>query len=384
MSTIVPPRPGVGRLTGLARPPQTAEATANPVVGLQPRKPVERKATGHGSRVVATRGPLRAVVAPFVLGLALSGCGELESIRNLDPHELEAVEFARVQLGHDLFFDPGLSGAGDVSCASCHEPTLFGADGLARSEGTGGAIVRRNAPSVFNAALKTRQFWDGRALSLEEQARGPLFADDEMGQTEQGLLGHVGAAWAREFELAFPGEQGPTVEQVTIALASYQQMLPRRSPFDRFVDGDRSALSREARRGYRIFRRNCTDCHDGAAVGGTQYRKLGEDVPWPEPRREDLGLFEVTGDPADTMVFMVPSLRNVAETGPWFHDGSVESLEEAVRLMARHQLDRSFTSAQMGALVSFLETLRAQDVPPWAYEDWDPWIESGDHDPREG
>ncbi|MCH9686561.1 MAG: c-type cytochrome [Deltaproteobacteria bacterium] len=319
-----------------------------------------------------------------MLALAFPGCGEVESMPNPDPSKLDAVEFARVRLGHGLFFDPGLSGVGDVSCASCHEPAEFGADGLARSEGTGGAIVRRNAPSVFNAALKTRQFWDGRAQSLEEQASGPLFAVDEMGQTEQGLLEHVGQAWAQQLALAFPGEPGPTVEQVTVALASYQQMLPRRSRFDRFVDGDRSAISREARRGYRIFRRNCTDCHDGAGVGGTEYRKLGEDVPWPRERREDLGLFEVTGDPDDTMVFMVPSLRNVAETGPWFHDGSVESLEEAIELMARHQLDRSFTSAQVGALVSFLETLTAEDVQPWAYEDWDPGPTFEDDIPGEG
>lgn len=312
-----------------------------------------------------------------MLGLALMGCGDIESIQNPDPTDLDPTEFARVRLGHGLFFDPGLSGAGDVSCSSCHEPAQFGADGLARSEGTGGALAHRNSPSVFNAALKERQFWDGRAQTLEEQASGPLFAANEMGQTEEGLLEHVRAAWADEFELAFPGEDGPTLEQVTLALASYERMLPRRSRFDRFIDGDRGALSRHERRGYRIFRRNCTDCHDGAGAGGTDFRKLGEDVPWPQDRREDQGLFEVTGDPSDQMVFMVPSLRNVSETGPWFHDGSVDSLEEAVRLMSHHQLDRKFTRAQVRAVVSFLGTLTAEDVQPWAYEDWDAEAVSG-------
>lgn len=316
-------------------------------------------------------GRLRLAVAPLVLGLLLLGCGDIESISNPDPAQLDAVEFARVRLGHGLFFDPGLSGAGDVSCSSCHEPTEFGADGLALSEGTQGATAGRNSPSVFNAALKDRQFWDGRAESLEAQASGPLFAANEMGQTEKGLLEHVGAAWAQEFELAFPGEDGPTLDQVTVALAAYERMLPRRSRVDRFLDGDRKALSRQERRGYRIFRRNCTDCHDGAGVGGDKLRKLGDEVAWPQDRRDDQGVFEVTGEPGDKMVFMVPSLRNVSETGPWFHDGSVESLEDAVRLMARHQLDRTFTRAQERALVSFLEALTAEDVQPWAYEDWD-------------
>lgn len=306
-----------------------------------------------------------------LVGLALSGCGDLASIDDSDPTELDATERARVRLGHGLFFDPGLSGAGDVSCASCHDPSMFGADGLARSEGTGGAIVGRNSPSVFNAALKDLQFWDGRAGTLEEQVSGPLFAADEMGQTEEGLLRHVEDAWGPELELAFPGEEGPTLEQVSIALATYERMLPRRSRFDAFIDGDREALTPHERRGYRLFRRNCTGCHDGPGVGGRGFRRLGEKVPWPRSRRDDKGRFEVTGDPADEMVFMVPSLRNVADTGPWFHDGSVDTLEEAVRLMARHQLDRELTSAQERALVAFLGTLSAEDVPPWAFEDWE-------------
>ncbi len=161
----------------------------------------------------------------LALGVALAGCGDLASIDDPDPMELDATERARVRLGHGLFFDPGLSGAGDVACASCHAPSLFGADGLPRSEGTGGSLVGRNAPSVFNAALKDRQFWDGRVHTLEEQVAGPLFAVDEMGQTEAGLLAYVGEAWAQEFDAAFPGEQSPTLQQVSVALAAYERML---------------------------------------------------------------------------------------------------------------------------------------------------------------
>ena len=308
----------------------------------------------------------------LVVGL---GCGDFSAIDNPDPAGLDSTDRARMRLGHALFFDPGLSGAGDVSCASCHEPAAFGTDGLERSEGTGGRTVGRNAPSVFNAALKTLQFWDGRADSLEDQAFGPLFAPDEMGQTEAGLVEYVQIAWADAFEAAFPGEDGPTVEQVAIALAAYERMLPRRSAFDRFLDGDRSAMSARARRGYRIFRRNCSNCHDGPGLGGDSLHVLGDKVPWPQDRRDDLGRFEVTGDPDDTLVFAVPSLRNVAETGPWFHDGSVASLEEAIRLMAHHQVDRRFTGAQERAVVAFLNALTAENVQPWAYEGWDGTIE---------
>ncbi len=305
------------------------------------------------------------------LGIGLSGCGDLDSISNPDPAQLDSVEFARFRLGHGLFFDAGLSAEGDVSCSSCHDPARFGADGMPRSEGTGGALAPRNAPSVFNAALKSRQLWDGRVPTLEEQASGPLLAANEMGQTKEGIVEHARAAWGPDFEQAFPGEPGPTLEQVNLALAAYQDMLPRRSRFDRFIDGDRRAFDRQERRGYRIFRRSCSECHDGSAVGATELRKLGEEVPWPADKREDQGLFEHTGDPKDKMRFFVPSLRNVSETGPWFHDGSVESLEEAVRLMARHQLDRRFTDAQEQALVAFLRTMTAEDVQPWAYESWD-------------
>ena len=314
--------------------------------------------------------PARLLTAAALV-VALGGCGDFASIDAPTLAELDPTELARVRLGHGLFFDPGLSGAGDVSCATCHEPESFGTDGLARSVGTGGAVVRRNAPSVFNAALGDPQFWDGRAATLEEQATGPLFAASEMGQTEAGLLEHVGAAWGDELASAFPDDAGPTLEQVTEALAAYERMLPGRTRFDDFLDGDREALTRQERRGYRLFRRNCAGCHDGPGVGGHVLEKLGTKVPWPADRREDLGRFEVTGDSSDELVFVVPSLRNVAETGPWFHDGSVESLEDAIRLMARHQLNRRFNDEQERALVAFLQALTMQDVPPWAYEDWE-------------
>jgi len=313
--------------------------------------------------------PRRPRLAIALLTLT-AGCAELDSIEGSSPDTLPATERDRVVLGHDLFFDPGLSGAGDVSCASCHDPELHGADGLPKSIGTLGQTARRNAPSVFNAALSDRQFWDGRASSLEEQAMGPLFSEHEMGQTQQGLVAYVERAYASQLDAAFPDRSGPTVDQITAALAAYQRHLPQPSRFDRFIDGDRQALSRQERRGYRLFERNCSFCHTGAGVGGSQFETLGDQVPWPQDRREDQGLFEVTGNPDDQMRFVVPSLRNVTRTAPYFHDGSVETLDEAVRLMARHQLDRTFTDRQARAIVAFLGTLEIEEIPAWAYADW--------------
>lgn len=301
--------------------------------------------------------------------LGTAACNEVSSIDNPDPSTLDEAEFARMRLGHRLFFDAGLSASGETSCATCHEPAQFGADGLPRSLGDAATHVKRNAPSTFNGALKSRQFWDGRADSLEEQALDPLLAADEMAGTEASILERVGRYDAL-FEAAFPGKEGPTLDQVAVALADYQRMLPRRSQFDAYLDGNRNALSRTERRGYRLFRRNCDFCHGGPGIGGEQVERLGEEVPWPEDRRDDQGRYEVTGNPSDRMKFVVPSLRNVSKTAPYFHDGSVETLEEAVRLMGRHQLGRSFSSRNVRALVAFLKTLDAEDVQPWAYEDW--------------
>ena len=292
----------------------------------------------------------------------LAACG-LRPIDAPDPDRLDPIERARFELGRDLFFDEGLSGAGDISCGTCHQPEYFGAEPLPTSIGTGGAEVPRNSPSVFNAALKRFQFWDGRAETLEEQAEGPLFAENEMGATRKGLVAYVSDEY--DFSDAFPDEEGPTVDQVTRALAAYQRMLPSPSRFDRYLQGERDALTDKEREGLRLFRGNCAFCHTGDGVGGDRLRTLGDEIPW--PIKTDLGRFEVTGDPADKMVFAVPSLRNVAQTAPYFHDGSVETLEEAVELMSRHQLGQTMPKSEVDAIVAFLGALDAETIPEWAF-----------------
>ncbi len=302
----------------------------------------------------------------WMILLGLVACNGLAPIPALSLSALSPAERAEVELGRALFFDPGLSANGEVACATCHRPGDFGAEPLATSVGIDGAVLRRNAPSVFNAALKTAQFWDGRATSLEEQALAPLLAADEMGRTEESLQALLDAEWTERFAEVYD-EPGPTVDQLTRAVAAYERMLPAPSAFDRFLEGERDALSDEARRGLRRFRTSCAFCHGGPGLGGEQFERLGDERPWPADRQQDRGLEEITGDPSDRMVFVVPSLRNVSRTGPWFHDGSVETLEEAVVLMGRHQLDQEFDDTEVAELVAFLESLEAESVPEWAW-----------------
>lgn len=303
----------------------------------------------------------------FALLPLFVGCAGITPIAepSFDGLSPEAVD--QIELGRTLFFDPGLSSTGDVSCASCHDPEKFGADGLARSIGVLGTEVKRNAPSVFNAALKSLQFWDGRAATLEEQATGPLFAEDEMGNSPAGVEAYLTETYPDAFATAFPGEPGPTVDQLARALAAYERMLPAPSRVDRFLQGDPSALDAQEQAGFGLFRNNCAFCHGADGVGGDDIELLGDAEPWPADRRDDLGVAEVTGDPRDELRFVVPSLRNVAQTGPWFHDGSVETLEEAVELMGRHQVGREFDEVQTADLVAFLEALDAETVPEWAF-----------------
>lgn len=297
-----------------------------------------------------------------MLWMTLIACGSLEPIASPDLDALDPVDRAQVELGRALFFDPGLSADGSTSCATCHRPEVHGAETRTTSEGVGGAVGNRNAPSVLNAGLKEHWFWDGRAATLEEQAFGPLYAPVEMAQTEDGLSAHVQATHPDALRAAFPDEPFQ-IEQVGIALAAFQRTLASPSRFDRHLNGDDTALTPTEKAGAALFQRHCAVCHDGPGIGGRRIEKLGRREPWPD--QTDAGLFEVTGDPADHMRFVVPSLRNVQQTGPWFHDGQVETLDEAVRLMGRHQVGITFSEDAVQQLVAFLGSLDAEEVPAW-------------------
>ncbi len=277
-----------------------------------------------------------------------------------------ALDPRRVALGRRLFHDPLLSGDGSIACASCHPLEQGGADGRPRSIGIRGSVGDINAPSVFNVGLHFRQFWDGRAATLEEQIDGPLHSPKEMGASWEVVLGRLTASadYARAFDEAYP--DGVSRDNVKNAIASFERsLLTPNSPFDRYLAGDSEALTERARHGYELFKGyGCIACHQGAAVGGNMFQRLGIVRDYFEDRgdvtRADLGRYNVTGREEDRYVFKVPSLRNVALTGPYFHDGSAATLDEAVRVMGRYQLGREIGGAELAAIVAFLESLTGE------------------------
>ena len=266
---------------------------------------------------------------------------------------------AKIELGRMLYYDPRLSKNHDVSCNSCHQLDRFGVDGEATSPGHRGQRGDRNSPTVYNAAFHIAQFWDGRAADVEEQAKGPVLNPVEMAMpSEDAVLVVLRSipGYAPLFRAAFPGQSDPiTYDNMARAIGAFERRLVTPGPFDRFLAGDSEAFSEEQVAGLATFMDvGCITCHVGPTTGGTTFQKLGAVKPYPT---EDTGRFKLTNNEADRFVFKVPSLRNVAETGPWFHDGSVTSLDDAIRKMGEHQLGRTLTPEEVASIRSFLESL---------------------------
>lgn len=298
------------------------------------------------------------------------------------PSEAYESTEALVNLGRMLFYDPRLSATQDMSCNTCHALDKFGVDGLTISAGHDGRPVQRNSPTVYNAAFHMAQFWDGRASTVEEQAIMPILSKDEMGINDSAALEKVLRSipgYPAFFAAAFPGDPNPITHQnVGMAIGAFERRLNTPARFDQFLAGDNSQLDANEQRGLITFiNLGCTQCHMGVTVGGLLYKKLGEIEPYPT---EDVGRFAITGLDEDKYVFKVPSLRNVAKTGPYLHDGSIETLEEMVRLMARHQLGKQVTDNQVTDVVTFLNALTG-DIPT-AYIASPQLPESGPDTPR--
>ncbi|WP_224364402.1 cytochrome-c peroxidase [Hyalangium versicolor] len=278
---------------------------------------------------------------------------------------------ARIALGKLLFFDARLSKNHDISCNTCHNLAAYGVDHVPVSTGHHGRKGRRNSPTVYNIGGFVAQFWDGRAPTLEVQAEGPLFDPDEMAMPDdKRVLATLTSMpeYVKLFQKAFPREKRPvTLGNVTRAIAAFERQLTTPSRFDRFLAGDDAALTEQERQGLELFvSSGCTTCHAGPAVGGTSLQKLGLVEAY--PRSKDQGRYEVTRDEEDRMKFRVPTLRNVEKTAPYLHDGSVENLPGMVRLMAKHQLGKTLTDAQVEAVVAFLHSLTGElprrDITP--------------------
>ncbi len=265
----------------------------------------------------------------------------------------------KVTLGRLLFFDTRLSKNQDISCNSCHGLDTFGVDRKSFSDGHKGQKGGRNAPTVYNAGGHVAQFWDGRAADLEAQAKGPILNPVEMAMPNdkkvvavlKSIPGYVDA-----FKAAFPGSKDPiTYDNMARAIGVFERGLTTPSRFDKFIAGDKAALSDAEKTGLNTFAAlGCTTCHNGPAVGGSSFQKLGLVKPY---ETKDVGRFAVTKDEADRTKFRVPSLRNIEKTGPYMHDGGKQELAEMVRLMAEHQLGKSATAAEVDAVITFLRAL---------------------------
>jgi cytochrome c peroxidase len=281
--------------------------------------------------------------------------GRLEAVPVAD------ADRAKVDLGRMLYYENRMSIGQDISCNSCHMLDAFGVDGQPTSPGHKGQRGDRNSPTSFNAFLHFAQFWDGRAATVEDQAKGPVLNPVEMGMPDEAYVLKVLSSipgYQEAFAKVFPGENPLTYDNVANAIGAFERHLVTPGRFDAFLAGDATALTDGERAGLDTFvATGCTACHSGALLGGTSYQKLGAVVPY---ETTDLGRGKLTGNEADNYFFKVPSLRNIAKTGPYFHDGKVATLPEAVTLMAKHQLGRDLKPEEVASIVLFLEALTGE------------------------
>lgn len=275
----------------------------------------------------------------------------------------EKKHAALIALGKKLYLDPKLSVNDTISCNSCHQLNNFGVDSQPTSPGHEGKRGGRNSPTTFNAALHIAQFWDGRAKDVEEQALGPILNPIEMGMpSEAAVVDKLKKIdeYKAMFAEAFKDEKDPIqYKNVGKAIGAFERTLITPSRFDDFLKGDENALNDAEKRGLQKFvHMGCANCHNGVAIGGNSYKKIGLVE---EYKTSDVGRFAVTGLETDKKVFKVPSLRNITKTAPYFHDGSVKTLDEAIEEMAEHQLGRKVGPGFVEDVKAFLGALTAKD-----------------------
>ncbi len=273
------------------------------------------------------------------------------------------VTDAKVTLGRILYYDPRLSANQKISCNTCHPLDAYGAEAKSVSTGHKNQKGNRNAPTVYNAAGHFVQFWDGRAPTVEEQAKGPITNPVEMAMPSNAAAVQVITSmpeYVALFKTAFPNDKDPvTYDNMALAIGAFERGLVTPSRWDAFIEGDQSALTDAEKSGFNTFAATgCQWCHSGPYIGGSAYQKLGVMKPW--PIQTDQGRYQVTKDEIDKMVFKVPSLRNIKKTGPYFHDGSVPTLDLAVRNMAVHQRGVTLNDVQVKSIETWMDSLTGQ------------------------
>jgi cytochrome c peroxidase len=269
----------------------------------------------------------------------------------------------KVELGRQLYFEKRLSKNQDKSCNSCHLLSKFGVDGEPTSEGHKKQHGDRNAPTVFNAGGHFVQFWDGRAATLEDQAKGPMLNPVEMAMPDAATVEKVIASipgYAPLFKKAFPADAKPiTWDNIARAIGALERTLATPSRFDKFLGGDEKALTDPEKKGLDLYLASgCTACHLGEGVGGEMFQKLG--LVKPVPGLKDEGRFAVTKKDADKFFFKVPGLRNIEKTAPYLHDGSKKTLEETIAFMSEYQLGKQLKKEEVDSIATFLKSLTGE------------------------
>lgn len=271
----------------------------------------------------------------------------------------QQVNLGQVELGKKLYFDPRLSKSGFISCNSCHNLSMGGTDNIRTSIGDKWQQGPINAPTVLNSSLNLAQFWDGRASDLKAQAGGPIANPGEMAFSHTLAIGVLESipAYVREFRQVF-GKPRIDIDQVTLAIAEFEKTLVTpNSRFDQWLLGRKDALTADELAGYQLFKTSgCIACHNGPAVGGNSFQKMGVVQPYKATSPAE-GRSAVTGKEIDRFSFKVPTLRNVEMTYPYFHDGAADTLTQAVDVMGRLQLGRTFAPEENAKIVAFLKTL---------------------------
>ena len=267
----------------------------------------------------------------------------------------------KAMLGKQLYMDTSLSKDGKVSCNTCHDLKRYGVDNEIFSIGADGVLDEPfNSPTTFNSVFNFVQFWDGKAKNLAEQAKNPFINPKEMALKDEAEVVKRVEANAK-YKASFDKIYGEiTMQNITDAIAEFEKtLITPNAPFDRYLNGDENAISNQAKRGWEAFKSNgCVACHQGQNIGGTMYQKIGIFEPY--PNQENLGRYEITKIESDKMVFKVPSLRNVAKTAPYYHDGSIPTLDACVQFMAYYQLGRFLDQQTVDDIVAFLESLTGE------------------------
>ena len=279
------------------------------------------------------------------------------------PRKIE-VDNRWVTLGKALFHSPLLSKNNTISCSSCHLIDFGGDDGFPVSTGVNNAEGVRNSPTVLNSSFNFRQFWDGRASTLSEQITTPIHNPVEMATNWAEIIQKLNddSYFSKSFQQL--STQGVSTENIVKALTIYEEsLITPNAPIDKYLLGDRSALSEQQIRGLAYFiNYGCASCHQGRNIGGNLYQKLGRVNDIPEILTLDLGKYEVTKLDQDKYVFKVPSLRNIADTGPYFHNGAIDNLAQAVRIMASSQLGRELTDQEVEDIVALLQSFSSKVI----------------------